>query len=199
MHVDSSDNALGRRIVIWGATGSGKTTLGRRLSKALNLHRVDLDEIRHARGFESVEYDEFRERLTTILDEHSAGGWVVSGSYSEISDVYLSRADTLIWLNMPWRISFWRLFKRTVVRAYARSELYPGSPARESWRLSFFSRRSILLWSVTHYRSHVERTRSRLDAMRDRPIRIVELRSAREVAALLRSVEDTSLIDSSLH
>ena len=41
---------LGKRIVIFGATGSGKTTLARRLGETLGLPVMQLDSIRHERG-----------------------------------------------------------------------------------------------------------------------------------------------------
>jgi adenylate kinase family enzyme len=174
---------LGRRIVIWGATGSGKTTLAGELGRRLGLGVVDLDAIRHADGWDSTPWDEFREQLAARLDGLSEG-WVTAGSYSAIMDAYLSRADTLIWLRLPWRVSFWRLLKRTFARAWDGDELYPGSPARESWRLAFFSRRSILLWSITHHRRGARSTRYRIDTLPP-DVRVYELRSADEVDALL--------------
>jgi adenylate kinase family enzyme len=179
--------ALGRRIVIWGATGAGKTTLGARLSGALDLHFVDLDAIRHANGWDSTSWEDFRTTLTRVLDEHPAG-WVISGSYSRVFDAYLPRADTLIWLNLPWRVSYARLLRRTVRRAIDRGELYPGSPARESWRQSFLSRQSILLWSISHYRAQVTRSRERIGQLSPH-VRVFELTSTREIDALARAAE----------
>jgi adenylate kinase family enzyme len=191
MNDETSDFVLGKRIVVWGATGSGKTTLARRLGARLDLGVVDLDAIRHAQGWDSTPYEEFRDKLSAALDGHSQG-WVCAGSYSAIMDVYLSRADTLIWLHLPWRISFWRLLKRTLARAWYQDELYEGSPARESWRLAFMSRRSILLWSITHHRSAVRSIRARIAALPPR-VRVYELRSVGQVIALLKRTEDASI------
>ena len=190
-------DALGRRLVIWGATGAGKTTLARRLGRALDLEVVDLDAIRHADGWDSVGYDEFRARLTTVLEAHPSG-WITVGSYSAIMDVYLSRADTLLWLRLPWRISFWRLLKRTVARAIDHGEIYESSPARESWRLSFFNKRSILLWSITQHGNTTRKFQQRIEGLPS-DVRVIELTSTREVDALMRSVESSSSLDSSMH
>ena len=186
MRSETPDIRLGRRIVIWGATGSGKTTLAFELGRRLGLAVVDLDAIRHANGWDSTPWDEFREQLTKRLDGHTEG-WVTAGSYSAIMDVYLSRADTLIWVHLPWRVSFWRLLKRTISRAWSREEYYEGSPARESWRQSFFSRQSILLWSITHHRSGVRNIRARIAALPE-SVRVYELRSAKQVEALVRAL-----------
>ena len=174
---------LRRRIVVWGVTGSGKTTLSRQLASALGLGVVELDSIRHARGWDSVDWDEFRATLTQRLDGPS-DGWVCEGSYSAVMDVYLSRADTLIWLNLPWRVSFWRLLQRTVTRAWTREPLYHEDGPRESWRLSFLSRRSILWWSISTHRSRVPQIRRRVAALPPH-IRVHELRSPAEIDAFL--------------
>ena len=176
----------GRRIVIWGATGSGKTTLSRRLGSLLGLPVVELDAIRHERGWDSTPWEEFRERITRTLDA-CPDGWVSDGGYSPISDVYLSRADTIVWLRLPWSTSFLRLLRRTVTRAWTREPLFGPSGPRESWRLSFLSTRSILWWSISHHREGVRRTRERLDSL-EGSVKVYELRSPEEVEGFIEAV-----------
>jgi adenylate kinase family enzyme len=178
---------IGRRIVVWGATGSGKTTFSRRLGELLGLGVVELDSIRHARGWDSVGFDEVRATLTQHLDELS-DGWVTDGSYSSIMDVYLSRCDTIVWLHLPWRVSFLRLLRRTVPRALTRKRLYTPSGPRESLALTFLSRRSILWWSISHHRAHVRTVRERFAALPPQ-VRVYELTSAKEVEAFVRAIE----------
>ena len=177
---------LGRRIVVWGATGSGKTTLARNLGDLLGLEVIELDAIRHARSWDSTDWDDFRDQLTTLLS-NSANGWVCDGSYSQISATYLSRADTLIWLHLPWRVSFWRLLKRTIRRARTGEFLYTKAGPRESWRLSFASKRSILWWSISHHRTGIKTVRERLSNLPE-SVPVYEFRSAREMNALLKEL-----------
>ena len=177
---------VGKRIVIWGPTGSGKTTLSRRLGELLQLGVVELDAIRHATGWDSTPWEEFRLRLANTLDAHSAG-WISDGSYSPVSDIYLSRADTLIWLRLPWRTSFRRLLRRTISRAWTREPLYADGGPRESWRLSFLSRKSILWWSISHHRAHLRTSRERLSRL-PAHVTVYELRSPAEVEAFLCAV-----------
>lgn len=177
---------VGKRIVIWGPTGSGKTTLSRRLGEFLQLGVVELDAIRHAAGWDSTPWEEFRLRLAETLDAHS-GGWISDGSYSPVSDIYLPRADTVIWLRLPWRTAFRRLLWRTVSRAWTREPLYVEGGPRESWRLSFLSRKSILWWSISHHRAHLRTTRERLAGL-PAHVTVHELRSPAEVEAFVRTV-----------
>jgi adenylate kinase family enzyme len=173
---------LGRRIVVWGATGSGKTTLARRLGELLGLGVIELDAIRHRYGWDSVELEDMRPVLSQRL-ESLPDGWVVDGGYhSAVGDLYLHAADTLIWLHLPWRVSFWRLFKRTVTRAWTREPVYYEDGPRESWRLSFLTRRSILLWSISNHRTNVRNARQRIATLPP-GVQVHELRSTKEVAA----------------
>jgi len=110
---------LGRRIVIYGATGSGKTTLARRLGEILGLGVIQLDAIRHDGAFDATPWDLMRQRVEELIASYP-DGWVCEGNYSRLRDASLSRADTLISLDLPWRTSFSWLFKRTVCRALDR-------------------------------------------------------------------------------
>ena len=177
---------LGRRIVVYGATGSGKTTLARRLGEVLGLGVIELDAIRHDGDWDATPWDEMRTRIEALVASYP-DGWVSEGNYSRVRDVTLSRADTLISLDLPWRTSFWRLLKRTLHRAWTRERLYEPNGPRESWRL-MFSRNSILLWSITNHR---RRKRTTAEAIAAAPpgARIYRLRSSRDVKALLQAAE----------
>jgi adenylate kinase family enzyme len=188
---------MGRRIAVWGATGSGKTTLAQQIGKALSLAVVDLDAIRHADGWDSTGWDDFREILTRRLEGHPEG-WVTAGSYSAIMDVYLPSIDTLIWLHLPWRTSFRRLFWRSVSRAVTKEPLYHQQGPRESWRLLFMNRQSILWWSISHHRAHVRNTRERIAALPSF-VRVYELKSSAEVDEFVRAVAQTSVNGTSAH
>jgi adenylate kinase family enzyme len=187
MNVEQQPVRMGRRIAVWGVTGSGKTTLAKRLGQLLRLTVVELDAIRHARGWNSADDRELREVLTRRL-ESNPDGWVIDGSYSAIMDVYLSGIDTLVWIHLPFGTSFWRLLKRTVSGGIRRTQHYPPDGPRESLTLSFFSKRSILWWSISMHRPWTQATGERIADLRPE-VRAYELRSPREVEAFVRAVE----------
>ena len=170
-----------RRIVIYGATGFGKTTLARRLGDVLGLGVIELDALFWQPDWQVTLDDEFRAKILLAL-EACPQGWVCDGNYRRVADLTLAQADTVIWLRLPWRTSFWRLLKRTVGRAWTRVPMWAGNT--ESWRQSFMSRDSILWWSISHHRSHVRNTRRRLAEM-PHEARVYELRSSLEVEALV--------------
>jgi hypothetical protein len=94
----------------------------------------------------------------------------------------------MVWLNLPWRVSFWRLLQRTVARAWDQTPLYNPSGPTESWRLSFFDSRSILWWSIKEHRSATKRREERIASLPSH-VGVHRLRSAREVASFVAKIE----------
>lgn len=175
----SGAGTLGRRIAIWGVTGSGKTTLSRRLGELLGLEVVQLDAIRHAKGWDSTDHNEFRSTLEAKL-EAATNGWICEGGYTRVMPAYQSRLDTVIWLRFPLRVTFPRLVRRCWTRARSQEPLYgPGGP-RETLRMSFASRDSLLLYSLMTHRSVTRERRERVASLPS-SVRVHVLRSAREV------------------
>lgn len=170
--------------MVIGATGSGKTTLGRRLGETLGVPHIELDSLFHQPSWTPTPDDEFRAKVLAAIDS-SPNGWVTDGNYSIVRRAILPVADTVVWLRRPWRVSYWRLLKRTVTRAWRREELWNGN--RESFRLSFLSRDSILLWGLTHWRAHHRHARDDLAAI-PHSAQVIELRNDREVDAFVASL-----------
>ncbi len=108
------------RIVVNGTTGSGKTTVSKRLAELLGLRHVELDAYRHGPNWAETPDALFRENLRAAL---SGDRWVADGNYSLARDVVWSRAATLVWLDYPINVVMWRLFWRTIRRGVTRQEL----------------------------------------------------------------------------
>jgi adenylate kinase family enzyme len=182
--------SIGPRISIRGPTGSGKTTLGHTLGQRLGLPVVELDALYWLPHWQANPLDQFRADVQAALDAYSQG-WICVGNYRHVQDLVLSQADTVLWLRLPFRVSFWRLCKRTVMRAWMKQPLWEGNPNRESWRKSFFSRDSILLYAITSRKRHVETTLRVLSAT-PHHASVIELRSARAVRRLLQELSQST-------
>jgi adenylate kinase family enzyme len=166
-----------RRIAVYGPSGSGKSTLARQIGAALGLPAVELDALFHQPNWVPTPEHEFRAKVAGVLDGYR-DGWVCDGNYHMVRDVVLSRADAVVWIKLPFRVVYPRLFWRTVTRAWRKEELWNTN--RESWRLSFTSKDSILLWGITHWRAHFRGIARSL--AEDAPgLPVVELRSSRDV------------------
>lgn len=136
----------GRRIVVIGLTGSGKTTMARELGGRLGIPHVEMDALHWEPGWQMAPLEVFRERAS----EATAGEqWVIDGNYSKVRDLTWPRADTVVWLDYPLRVSLWRLWWRTLRRVFSGEELWNGN--RESFRGAFLSRDSLFLWAIQTY------------------------------------------------
>lgn len=152
----------GRRIAVYGPTGCGKTSLGAEVARRLALPHIDLDQVHWRPGWQGKPREQFRADVTSWLDARP-GGWVCTGNYaSVVGDLVMSRADTVLWLRLPFPIVFWRLLQRTLHRSFT-WELMWGTN-RETFRKGFMSRDSILLWCVTHWRAHARNVGGAIEA-----------------------------------
>ena len=145
-----------RRVAIVGASGNGKTTLGRELARRLGVPFVELDALHHGPNWAEPPLEEFRARV----EEATAGdGWVVDGGYErKLGNLVLDRADTVVWLDLPLPLILGRLLRRTLRRIRTREELWAGN--RESWRGAFWGGESLFAWTIkAHYRRRRERAR----------------------------------------
>lgn len=101
-----------RRVaVVASASGNGKTTLGRELAEILGVPFVELDSLVHGPGWTETPDDVLRAQLEPII---ASDGWVIDGSYQhKIGDLVPRSADTVVWLDLPIRVWFPRLVRRS--------------------------------------------------------------------------------------
>ena len=166
------------KIAVIGSSGSGKTSVARRLAEHHGVPHVELDELHWGPNWTACPADEFRARVERAL---SAPGWVADGTYhGKLGDSVLEQADLVVWLDLPLRVVARRVCVRTLRRIRNEEELWNGN--RETWGEAFFHRDSLMLWLVSTHRSHRRRYLERLDRYE-----FVRLRSQREIEAWLAS------------
>ncbi len=73
--------------------------------------------------------------------------------------------------------------------AWRHQELWPGTGNCESFRRSFCSRESIILWTLKTWRQHRRRYLADMQDPQYRHIRFVRVRNPRQAEALLRELE----------
>ena len=89
--------------------------------------------------------------------------WVADGNFSVICELLWSRATHVVWLNFGRGTVYSRMRRRTMQRLLLRTRLSHGN--RESFRLTFLSRESILRWTV----ATLARNRRTFNALRADP------------------------------
>lgn len=141
-----------RRIVVIGTSGVGKTTLAEKIADKLNYRVIELDALHFLPNWQMRDLEDFRARVSEAT---TGDAWVISGNYSKVRDIVWARADTIIWLRYPLRVSFFRLLKRTLRRVITREPLW-GTGNIERWRNIFSTKKedNILLWALHSYPKH---------------------------------------------
>jgi adenylate kinase family enzyme len=137
----------GQRICVVGTTGCGKTTLAAKLAELLNITHIELDALHWGANWTEPPPDVFREKVAQAL---SANAWVTDGNYGKARDITWNRADTLIWLDYPLPIIFWRLLRRTIKRTFTKETLWNNNT--ESIYNQFFTHDSLFYYAATTYK-----------------------------------------------
>ncbi len=140
------DCKIGKRIVVVGTTGAGKTTLAQELSRRLGYPHIELDAMYWGPNWTPAPTDIFRQGVARALN---GAAWVADGNYRKARDVIWARADTLVWLDYALPVIMWQLARRALRRIVTREKLWGGN--RETWQGQFLSRDSLFLWALTSH------------------------------------------------
>jgi adenylate kinase family enzyme len=137
-----------RRVSVVGNSGSGKTTLAKALAERLGSVHVELDGIYHQAGWQPLEVEEFRRRVSEVV---AGERWVVDGNYSKVRDLVWARADTVVWLDLPRAAVMRQLAVRTAARGLLRRPLWNGNRERLVNLFRLDPEESVLAWAWTRH------------------------------------------------
>jgi adenylate kinase family enzyme len=102
---------LGKRIMIIGSCGSGKTTLAMQLSKKINLPVIHLDKEYWQAGWVETPKELWIEKQRKLLLDDC---WIVDGNYGGSLDIRLEKADTVIFLDYNRYLCLYRVLRRWI-------------------------------------------------------------------------------------
>ena len=175
------------RIVVIGSSCSGKTTFARALAEALDRPHVELDELHWLPGWQARPRDEFRGLVAAAVEPDR---WIVEGNYRRVRDLVWPRATALIWLNH----SFATVMRRALSRTYRR--LMQGETAcngnRETFRNTFLSHDSLLLWILHTFHRRRAEYRAIFDGEAYPDAERIEFRHPREALRFLDDIRATA-------
>lgn len=106
--------AIGRRIIVTGLAGSGKSTFSRALGEATGLPVIHLDLHFWKPGWVTPTDDEWLVKQREVL---AGERWIADGNYHESLDLRLERADTVVVLDTPWPVCVARALRRGLRRS----------------------------------------------------------------------------------
>lgn len=158
---------VGRRLIITGSAGSGKTVLGQRLSVLLEVQHTDLDFIVVDKG-----QRKFSGKTSPLLETLALSeAWILEGSPRDVPESAWSNASTVLFLDLPRVRRAWWILKRE----------FPKGPLRTR------------MWGdIRHALTahHMEGERRRKYARNKTPavVRFIEISSVNDIRDLLRDV-----------
>jgi adenylate kinase family enzyme len=170
-----------KRVNVKGISGSGKSTFAAELARRLDLPYIELDALHHGPNWTEATPEEFQARLGEAMAA-APNGWVIDGNYEgKLGDMVLREADTIVWLDLPFRVKARWLWRRSAHRIGNEVELWNGN--RESWRGVLWGRDALFWWMV---RGHFRHRRDWPRRFAGDP-RLVRLRSVEEARRWLDS------------
>ena len=132
--------SVGRRVVVTGMAGAGKSTFSRALSDKTGLPLIHLDVHFWQPGWVEPSEDEWREKQRDLI---TSDEWILDGNYHATLALRLERADTAVFLDTPWWVCARRALVRGVRKRPVGFQLPNGcdEPAlrrfREEWSLAW--------------------------------------------------------------
>ncbi len=91
-----ADGRIGKRVMVIGGSGAGKTEFSKKLSALTGLPLAHLDRI----GWRGHREKTPREEFDALLSEITAGEeWIIDGNWSRTIPDRLKRADTVFWFD----------------------------------------------------------------------------------------------------
>ncbi len=90
-----------QRILIIGNSGSGKTWLGKALSKKMHIPLYHMDSLRWDQS--GYEVSRSAAQINKDLEEiKKQDQWILEGVFGKMAQACLPFSTTLIWLDLPW-------------------------------------------------------------------------------------------------
>jgi adenylate kinase family enzyme len=182
------------RINIIGCSCSGKTTLASRLAKELNIEHIELDNIFWSPGWKEMERNEFRETVNQVTNQHL--NWSIDGNYSKVRDIIWNKTSHIIWLDYSFPLVFARCLRRTIRRAITKEYICNGN--QESFKISFFSKDSIILWVLKTYKRRKREYPTMLDKIASSSTKVIRITHPNQVERVIKELKGMQTISSDI-
>jgi adenylate kinase family enzyme len=167
-----------QRVVVIGASGSGKSTFALDLATRLHVPFVELDALHHGAGWMA------RPTFAEDVDAATRGSaWVVDGNYAAVRDLLWSRADTVVWLDLSRWIVEARAVRRSLLRWVRRTPLWNGN--REPSPIAWLDPEHPVRWAWKKHREYRVSYQARFMSPAWERLARIRLRSRAEVRAFL--------------
>ena len=175
-----------QRINVVGTSSSGKTTFSKSLSAILGIDHIEIDQIFWGPNWYWPNDEEFFANLKENLKKKDA--WILDGNYTRTIPVKWEKVELVIWLDYSFTRTLLHALKRAIKRSITGEELWIGTGNRETFKKSFFSKDSIILWTIKTHRKVGFKYESYMNDKAYSRIKFIRLRSPSEAECFLKQI-----------
>lgn len=115
-----------KKVVVFGKPANGKSTLSKKLASATGIKLYALDSILYKPNGEEINREDYEKAHESIL---SSEEWIIEGFGPMNSLVSFNRrleeADTLIYIELPYLVTYWLVTKRFFKGLFIKPEGWP--------------------------------------------------------------------------
>ncbi len=173
--------SVGRRVVVTGMAGAGKSTFSRALSAKTGLPIIVLDVHFWLPGWAKPTEAEWRRKQEGLL---AGDEWIADGNYRTTLDLRLERADTVVFLDTPSWICAWRALVRGIRTRPVSFELPSGC---DESRLRRLRDEWCLVWRIWRFRRSDRETELNLLSQHGKHAATYILRTKRDLREFLEA------------
>lgn len=122
------EERIGKRIIVIGSPGSGKSTFSRQLAQITGIKLIHLDkEYWHSGWIETLK-DEWSKKQ----EELTAGSeWIIDGNYGSTMEIRLLKADTVVFFDLKRLVCIIGYIKRVFKnKGKSRPDMPKGCPEK---------------------------------------------------------------------
>lgn len=186
--LDSIDYRKLKKINVIGTTGSGKSTISKKLATILNRPLIEIDQVFWKPNWGKPTNREFYDNLKLRLDEHPC--FILDGNYTKANALKWQYCDSVIWIHPSFLQTLWQLLGRTINRLITRKELWPNTGNKESIYAHLFTKDSIFYWFLKTYSGNEVKFKLDSESPQCAHMQFIELNSKKEIEDFLHKIEN---------
>lgn len=137
-----------QRVVVVGATSSGKSTLAEQLAQRFDMDFIELDALHWEPNWQEAPLEVFRARVEKATQ---AEKWAAAGNYRIVRDLIWPQAEAVIWLDYPFLTVLWQLTRRTFRRWRYKEVLWGTNVEPLFTHFKLWSQDSLFHWLFKTY------------------------------------------------
>ena len=175
----------GKRVLVIGVTGSGKTTFGENLGRALGIPCTDMDSLYWGPNWTPRAKEDFLNEVDRTTQENQ---WILTGNYRATRSLSWPRATILVWLDYPLHRVFGRLFLRTVKRSWNHELLWGVNKETFGKHLKLWSDDSLFYWLLKTYWRRKREIPSLLNLPEYRHLRVIRITNVYRAEGVIQAL-----------